>query len=106
MVTVRISYNAVSEYSADRLARLLRYLKQTGAIYGQTEDGGYVMVDTAGALVKDLYPLAELNRMPTDERGYLLANANNLIEQLDEYYVLITGKATGLKKISAGGCRG
>lgn len=106
LISVSVGYNAIGGYSINKFRRLLKYLKDTGVIVGETEDGGYVMADTAAALLKDLYPLIELNKLPINKGGYAVASANNLLEQLDSYSIILTGKTTGLKKFSAGGYSG
>jgi hypothetical protein len=98
MINVRIGYNAIGDYSIEKFKRLLKYLKDTGVIIKETDDGCYVMADTAAALLKDLYPLIELNKIPINKGGYAVAYANNLLEQLDSYSVVLIGKPTGVKR--------
>lgn len=98
MISVRVGYNAVGDYSMGKFKRLLKYLMDTGVVVGETEDGCYIMADTAASLIKDLYPLAELDKIPINKGGYVVACANNLLEQLDSYSIILRGKPTGINK--------
>ena len=98
MIKVLVSYNAIGEHSINKFMRLLKYLKDTGVIVRETNDGCYVMADTAAALLKDLYPLVELNKVPINKGGYSVAYANNLIEILDSFSMVLKGKPTGINK--------
>ena len=102
MIRVWVGYNAIGEYSIGKFTRLLKYLKNTGVVIGEKDDGSYIMADTAAVLLKDLYPLIELNNIPINKSGYSVAYANNLLEILDSYSIVLTGEPTGLKKFSAG----